>query len=217
MAIRYFKNTDPRSDYVRFVAISDSDDDEGQGAIVSLVKGRETPNYVVERTGMRDKDGNPVYQHTYNQHVYRPDPSTSEGQLFHHTPPTIPYAEAAQGMRFAAPVLLGLAFNESKKTGKLMADHSLSAHSSRLAKRAAQMGAVQPHPDNRDFAQTNDMDFEEEVYVDDYARAGTQVSRAEMKEARTAIRELVHGRNKRHLSKDQFSNAPAHEQLRLDL
>lgn len=83
-----------------------------------------------------------------------------QGRLFTETPSKIAAAFADPSMKMAVPTLLGMALNEGRRIGTgVMADSSLSKHSSPIAKRGLKAGVLVPNPQNPRGRMTNDIDF----------------------------------------------------------
>lgn len=82
-------------------------------------------------------------------------------QLFGIQPSVIHGAYADKSMRSVTPTVLGMAINEAKNIGMgLTYSENLSRHSTRLAKKALEMGVFSENPANPKFKQKNEIGFE---------------------------------------------------------
>lgn len=127
-------------------------------------------------------------------------------QLFNTEPSRIEEAFADSRMRTATPTVIGLAINRAKEIGTgLTYSDSLSEHSSKLAKKGMELGAVTANQKNVEAEKTNDIAEEglggyphvlSEYSISKY----DPVSDEEVGAARKTIRDLVRsGRPAKHM------------------
>lgn len=83
-------------------------------------------------------------------------------QMFVSRPGVVSSAFSHRSMRHSAGKLLGMAFDDLKGH-RLMAAHSLSPHSSKLARKALDAGLLEPNPDNPEGIVSNDLGFDDNV------------------------------------------------------
>lgn len=95
-------------------------------------------------------------------------------------------------MTHTVPTLLGLAYNDAG--GNVMPGDNLSPYSSRLAKKAMKRGWVTPNPYNENARVTNNIPMQPRIVPKTDAFGdliGQQIGEAELKGARTTIRNLM--------------------------
>lgn len=118
-------------------------------------------------------------------------------KMFGVVPSKIEEAFADHRMQANTPTVLGMAINEAKKIGTgLTYSHDLSEHSSKIAQKGVETGAVSRNPSNPDAEQRNDIaymgrsTYEHRMYRDaliDYDPASAD----EVKAGRETIRGIV--------------------------
>lgn len=118
-------------------------------------------------------------------------------QLFHTIPSKIEVLRSDRSITSTAPTLLGLALNDH---GKLQVSEDLSKHSSRIAKKGVEAGAVYPPDQNYDMEVSNDIDFQTRHHL---PSTDPVVSNHEVELARNTVRKIL--RPSSHLSTEQFS------------
>lgn len=90
----------------------------------------------------------------------RKDPG-EQLKMFGHVPSKIDEAFADHRMQANTPTVLGMAINEAKKIGMgLTYSDDLSEHSSKIAQKGIESGAVSRNPSNPDAEQRNDIAYQ---------------------------------------------------------
>lgn len=123
-------------------------EESGQVPVAEMMveKAKELPNFntnAVQAWG--DWKHNGLSYHWNEAHEDYAETRTDHHptELFTHRPPQITYAMSDPAMRHTIPTMVGLALQHDPAgmaSGKIMADASLTAHSSKLSQRAAKRG-----------------------------------------------------------------------------
>lgn len=133
------------------------------------------------------------------------DEGTDQMRLFNMRPAKISYAFSDHSLRSRVPTLLGMAINDAKDAGfGLTYDDSLTAHSSRLAKRGMAKGILTRNPNNPlaygDEWDAEDLDTHEYLIDKRTLRSANPADPNTISRSKETIRDLVRsGRPAKHM------------------
>lgn len=154
MAIRYRVYPGEEQTHVIAVGKEITPDSPGTGADIGkhpvaemmVEKAKEIPNFnphVKTVQGIENHNGLSYQWNEAHEDWAEMRTDHHPTELFTHRPPQITYAMSDPRVRHTIPTMVGLAMQHDKPgmaSGQIMADNSLSPHSSKLSQRAAKRG-----------------------------------------------------------------------------